>query len=129
MTGPIISPFWIYLIQIASVFNTIVTTVTIVAGVITLFTLISWFATAVEGDDTYDCKKAALRMTIISICFACLSAFIPSRDTMIGMFAAQMISYENVDAIGDTAKESVDYIIDQIDKLLEDGTSGKEGRE
>lgn len=55
--------------------------------------------------------------------FGLVVTLIPSKETYYQMMAASMITTENINIAGDTITDTVDYIVDSIDKLLEENTS------
>lgn len=47
-----------------------------------------------------------------------LVAITPSKDTMYTMLALDNLTTDNIQAIGKTGKDVIDYISDQIDKIV-----------
>ena len=45
-------------------------------------------------------------------------AVVPSKDTMYVMLTLDNVTTDNIQAIGKTGKDVVDYITDQIDKIV-----------
>lgn len=45
---------------------------------------------------------------------------IPSKDTMYTMLVLDNVTTDNIQTIGKTGKDVVDYITDQIDKVVND---------
>jgi hypothetical protein len=50
---------------------------------------------------------------IVVVCLV-ITTFIPSRDTMLTMLVADMITYENIELTKDSAVALVDYIVEQV---------------
>lgn len=115
---PIISPWIFYLI---SLFNNIglICSVIFVIGIMALITAI--IIVFVEGLwNNYG--KSIRKGFIACIAVAVLNCAIPSKETMYTMLVSSLVTYENVDTVGNTIKDSVDYIIDKVADS-EDGDS------
>jgi hypothetical protein len=80
-----------------------------------------------EQDDNpiITCKKY-LKQSIIWFCIsALLFTVIPSKDTMYAMLVLDNVTTDNIQAIGKTGKDAVDYIVNQIDKVVNDKEEDK----
>lgn len=80
-----------------------------------------------EQDDGFivACKKH-LKESVIWFCVSCLLfTIIPSKDTMYTMLVLDNVTTDNIQAIGKTGKDVVDYITDQIDKVVNDKEENK----
>ena len=49
---------------------------------------------------------------------ALLVVITPSKDTMYTMLALDNLTTDNIQAIGKTGKDVIDYVSDQIDKIV-----------
>ena len=58
-------------------------------------------------------KWLKANIIIIAVCLV-ITTFIPSRDTMLTMLVADMITYENIELTKDSAVALVDYIVEQV---------------
>lgn len=105
---PIISPWLIYFASRADAVGTLFLIVTIVAFVICLM-----------GFDnlTKNGFKLFISIGIISMILTVLT---PTTETVYTMMVANEITPDNIQAIGKTGKDVVDYITDQIDKVVND---------
>jgi hypothetical protein len=67
----------------------------------------------VDAYDKPDIKwlKILFPITVLSFMVACL---IPSKDTMLTMLVADMITYENIELTKESAMALVDYIVEQV---------------
>lgn len=54
---------------------------------------------------------------------ALLVVITPSKDTMYTMLALDNLTTDNIQAIGKTGKDVIDYVTDQIDKIVNDNNS------
>lgn len=103
---PIISPWLIYFASRADVVGTLFLIVAIVAFAICLIGL---------DDLTKNGFKLFISIGIISVILTVLT---PTTETVYTMMVANEITPDNIQAIGKTGKDVVDYITDQIDKIV-----------
>lgn len=103
---PIISPWLIYFASRADAVGTLFLIVAIVAFVICFI-----------GFDnlTKNGFKLFISIGIISMILTVLT---PTTETVYTMMVANEITPDNIQAIGKTGKDVVDYITDQIDKVV-----------
>lgn len=126
---PIINPWLIYLIDLFDNFNGLLTGALILLGGAVVGLLLIWFFSSMdyEQDDNpiITCKKY-LKQSIIWFCIsALLCTVIPSKDTMYAMLVLDNVTTDNIQAIGKTGKDAVDYIVNQIDKVVNDKEEDK----
>lgn len=105
---PIISPWLIYFASRADAVGTLFLIVAIVAFVICLIGF---------DDLTKNGFKLFISIGIISIILTVLT---PTTETVYTMMVANEITSDNIQAVGKTGKDVVDYITDQIDKVIND---------
>lgn len=103
---PIISPWLIYFASRADVVGTLFLIVAIVAFAICLIGL---------DDLTKNGFKLFISIGIISVILTVLT---PTTETVYTMMVANEITPDNIQTIGKTGKDVVDYITDQIDKIV-----------
>lgn len=108
--NPIINPLWFYLFEILESLD-------IFLMIIITFGSIILFFHIIDRGMTSFFKKGVV-LIIISTFLLILT---PTKDTCYKMLIAGMITPNNVELVGDTAENMVDYIIDSVDKLLEEG--------
>lgn len=126
---PTINPWLIYLIDLFDNFNGLLTGALILLGGAVVGLLLIWFFSSMdyEQDDNpiITCKKY-LKQSIIWFCIsALLFTVIPSKDTMYAMLVLDNVTTDNIQAIGKTGKDAVDYIVNQIDKVVNDKEEDK----
>lgn len=126
MEGPIISPWLIYLINASLGIRISL----IFIG--SLLLVLAWSLytnsdTTFVWSDSYkdqELSKKYKRTKNVAIAIAVLvlmtSFLIPSKQTCYQMLAAHYMTYENVDALGEQAKDVVDYIFDKVDEVTND---------
>ena len=117
---PIISPWLIYLINLFDNLNVLLSAVLFLLGGAVATLLIIWFFNSMDRNDNciVACKKC-LKKLIIWLCVSSLLfTAIPSKDTMYTMIVLYNVTTDNIQSIGKTGKDMVDYIVDQIDKVV-----------
>jgi len=126
MSDYIINPFWIYLFDVLrdlDLWITILTVLIICVVVIIVFILaILYFS---EHDDNYESDvktlnriksilKKCIIFTIIGLILSCIT---PTERTMYTMFVGSYLTEENINTVGETVTDAVDYIFEKIDEL------------
>ena len=105
---PIINPWLIYFASRADALGTLFLIVAIVAFVICLI-----------GFD--DLTKNGFKLFIsIGIISMILTVLTPTTETVYTMMVVNEITPDNIQTIDKTGKDVVDYITDQIDKIVND---------
>lgn len=126
---PIINPWLIYLIDLFDNLKElfIVPLILLVCAIGVI--LIIWFLCFMEDDvdDNFitKCKKYLKKLIICLGISGLLFTAIPSKDTMYTMLVLDNVTTDNIQAIGKTGKDVVDYITDQIDKTVNDEKENK----
>ena len=105
---PIISPWLIYFASRADALGTLFMIVTFIAFGICL---IGFF-------DECLTKNGFKLFISIGIISAILTILTPTTETVYTMMVANEITPDNIQTIGKTGKDVVDYITDQIDKVV-----------
>lgn len=112
---PIISPWTIY-------FASRIDSLKILAGCILVCCIIAICIAFIEGDIDYGSvlthRSFMKKCAIISIISAVVLVITPSTGTVYTMVVANEITPDNIQAFGKTGKNVVDYITDQIDKII-----------
>lgn len=121
---PIISPWVIYLIDLVDKFQGIISDALCVLGFAIVVLGIMWllFSMDYDQDDSIivTCKKYLKKSIIWFVVSVLLFAVFPSKDTMYVMLTLDNVTTNNIQTIGKTGKDVVDYITDQIDKIVND---------
>mgnify|MGYP000872595161 FL=1 len=121
---PIISPWLIYLIDLFNNLKGLLNVILILLGCVIVGILIIWFVCFIDYKDEQDdnviivCKKHLKKLIIWLGIIGLLFTAIPSKDTMYTMLVLENVTTDNIQAIGKTGKDVVDYITDQIDKVV-----------
>lgn len=119
---PIISPWSIYLINLFGNLKGLLSVALILLGCAVVALSIIWLLFSMDYEQNDDpivvCKKY-LKKSVTWLCVSSLLfTAIPSKDTMYTMLVLENVTTDNIQAIGKTGKDVVDYITDQIDKVV-----------
>lgn len=126
--NPIISPWSIYLINVLSGLKNIFIVAAAAAILVGIGNAI-YFLIVIDSpyyneDDEKDqnkilnIKKCVKKSVVGLIISALLVVIAPSKDTMYTMLALDNLTTDNIQAIGKTGKDVIDYVSDQIDKIV-----------
>lgn len=111
---PIISPWLIYFAELADSINMAFLFVTFIAFIIMAFAFIPYMDN--KKDETL---KQCLKKSFIWFCISvAIVVMTPSKDTVYTMVVLDNVATGNIQAIGKTGKDVVDYITEQIDKVV-----------
>ena len=110
---PLVSPWLIYFASRADALGTLFLIVAIIA-----------FGACLIGFD--DLTKNGFKLFIsIGIISSVLTVITPTTETIYTMIVANELTSNNIQAIGKTGKDVIDYITDQIDKVVNDKEEDK----
>lgn len=112
---PIINPLLIYLIDLFDNLKDVLGVAFILLGcaAVVLVIILVLFSDYSYDDDIIACIKY-LKKSIIWFCVSgLLFTAIPSKDTMYTMVVLENVTMDNIQAIGKTSKDVIDYITDQ----------------
>jgi heme/copper-type cytochrome/quinol oxidase subunit 2 len=125
---PIINPWLFYLVDFVGNLEVILWALFIVLVLVAVTALIIW--TYIADGNTYNsekedeaAKKRFIKMfktTLIPIALtAILIALTPSAKTIYTMIIVDNITPNNLATVGDSVQDTVDYIVDKVDQLLD----------
>lgn len=63
-------------------------------------------------------NKESRRSLIIGIVLIVISTLIPNKETIYTMAVFDTLTVENIQSAGETGKEVIDYVVDQIDRIV-----------
>ena len=113
----IINPIWFYLISVSS-------NLQIACAVIAVFAFIIVFIGVlmhpILEDMGPNLKGWGSKSMITGIVCTFISILTPSEDTCYKMMVASLVTKENIEITAEAGKEAVDYIVNSIDKLLDE---------
>lgn len=111
---PIISPWMIYFAELADSINMAFLFVAFIAFIIMAFAFIPYMDNK-KDEILKQCLKKSFIWFCISVAIVVIT---PSKDTVYTMIVLDNVTTDNIQAIGKTGKDVVDYITDQIDKIV-----------
>ena len=123
MEQVIINPMWIYWLEVLENIVFIVGLVMIISFLIIVFLIVVIVATYdnYRNEDEEKNYKIMIKDTKLAVCIwtsiLFISAFVPSKDTLIAMFIAKNITVEKVVQGKEVVKDSIDYIFEKIKEV------------
>ena len=114
---PIISPWLIYF---ASRANNLTTFFGVIAGICSIIAMGAFFAGLAGYDEPFKFRKTISKSIIGCVVMTIITIMTPNTETIYTMAVVNEITPDNIQTIGKTGKNVVDYITDQIDKIVND---------
>lgn len=114
---PIISPWTIYF---ASRANNLTTFFGVIAGICSIIAMGAFFAGLAGYDEPFKFRKTISKSIIGCVVMTIITIMTPNTETIYTMAVVNEITPDNIQTIGKTGKDVVDYITDQIDKIVND---------
>ena len=114
---PIISPWLIYF---ASRANNLTTFFGVIAGICSIIAMGAFFAGLAGYDEPFKFRKTISKSIIGCVVMTIITIMTPNTETIYTMAVVNDITPDNIQTIGKTGKDVVDYITDQIDKIVND---------
>ena len=119
---PIISPWLIYSASRADNFTTFFGMIAGICGVIAMCAL---FAGLTGYNEPFKFRKTISKLIIGCVVMTIITIMTPNTETIYTMAVVNEITPDNIQTIGKTGKDVVDYITDQIDKIVNDKEEDK----
>lgn len=114
---PIISPWLIYFVSILGGLQTSVYLLTFVSLIALAIIFFLW----TEGVKFEFVEKGKHKIIISLGVISILGIiFIPSKETIYAMVVAEYVTPNNIEMVGGSVKNSIDYIFEKIDTLTEE---------
>lgn len=127
MNEPVINPLWIYLVSVLPEIKKIADDLTFCISLFlacSIVMYIRWRA----ADYTPNCEASIdMKNTwekynklggVIIVLGCALTVLIPSEKTIYTMMGASYLTPQNIQIVGDGAKDVVDYFFDQVDQIV-----------
>ena len=114
---PIISPWLIYF---ASRADNLTTFFGVIAGICSIIAIGAFFAGLAGYDEPFKFRKTISKSIIGCVVMTIITIMTPNTETIYTMAVVNEITPDNIQTIGKTGKNVVDYITDQIDKIVND---------
>ncbi len=119
---PIISPWLIYFASRADNLTTFFGMIAGICGVIAMYAL---FAGLTGYNEPFKFRKTISKLIIGCVVMTIITIMTPNTETIYTMAVVNEITPDNIQTIGKTGKDVVDYITDQIDKIVNDKEEDK----
>ena len=113
----IINPLWFYLINVSNNLQIVCGVIACLALVVILINILIY---PILEDMGVEFKGLKTKLVIIGIICTFIGILAPSKETCYQMMVASLVTKENIKITAETGKEAVDYIVDSIDKLLDE---------
>lgn len=114
---PIISPWLIYS---ASRADNLTTFFGMIAGICGVIAMCALFAGLTGYNEPFKFRKTISKSIIGCVVMTIITIMTPNTETIYTMAVVNEITPDNIQTIGKTGKDVVDYITDQIDKVVND---------
>lgn len=115
----IINPLWFYLISVSS--NLRMACIIIAVFAFTIIFIGTILYPLLEAEDMgAEFKGWRPKLIIIGIVCTFIGILAPSKETCYQMMVASLVTKENIEMTAEAGREAVDYIVDSIDKLLDE---------
>ena len=120
---PIISPWLVYFISISTSIKAVFATITIVSLAIAFFIILYNFIEEDSMDRLYDSETKKLdssfkKLIAFIIFSSILAVFIPTKETIIAMYIANMITPDNLNLANEVFKSNLKDYLDIITNSL-----------
>lgn len=112
---PIVSPWTIYF---ASRADNLTTFFGVIAGICSIIAMGAFFAGLAGYDEPFKFRKTIIKSIIGCVVMTIITIMTPNTETIYTMAVVNEITPDNIQTIGKTGKDVVDYITDQIDKIV-----------
>ena len=114
---PIISPWLIYSACRA---DNLTTFFGVIAGICGSIAIGALFAGLAGYNEPFKFRKTISKSIIGCVVMTIITIMTPNTETIYTMAVVNEITPDNIQTIGKTGKDVVDYITDQIDKIVND---------
>ena len=119
---PIISPWLIYFARRA---DNLTTFLGVIAGICGSIAICTFFAGLAEYNEPFKFRKTISKSIIGCVVMTIITIMTPNTETIYTMAVVNEITPDNIQTIGKTGKDVIDYITDQIDKVVNDKEENK----
>lgn len=119
---PIISPWLIYS---ASRADNLTTFFGMIAGICGVIAMCALFAGLTGYNEPFKFRKTISKLIIGCVVMTIITIMTPNTETIYTTAVVNEITPDNIQTIGKTGKDVVDYITDQIDKIVNDKEEDK----
>lgn len=96
-----------------------------IAGICSIIAIGAFFVGLAGYDEPFKFRKTISKSIIGCVVMTIITIMTPNTETIYTMAVANEITPDNIQTIGKTGKDVVDYITDQIDKIVNDKEEDK----
>ena len=115
MNEYIINPSWFYWISVCDGVKVFCYIIGFVCGMVGGGNIISHFVNMGFDDNVAELnKKWAIRLGVATIIVVLIGTLIPSKETLIQMKLAELITYDNAEKIIENIQDATNYILENI---------------
>ena len=114
--APIINPLWFYLANVIGNVGLLSFTIAIFSSGILIVLLICGVVGCFQIEKYIKIFK---QLFIVFVVSTILTTLCPAKDTCYQMMTMSVITPNNITAVGETAADVIDYVVESIDTLLE----------
>ena len=113
---PIINPLWFYLANVIENIGALSLTVAVFSSSVFIVLLICGMVGCFQIEKyTQNFKQLFIVFVVSTI----LTTLCPTKDTCYQMMTMSVITPNNITAVGETAADVIDYVVESINTLLE----------
>lgn len=91
-----------------------------IAGICGSIAICAFFAGLAGYNEPFKFRKTISKLIIGCVVMTIITIMTPNTETIYTMVVVNEITPDNIQAVGKTGKDVVDYITDQIDKVIND---------
>lgn len=131
---PIISPIWFYLVNLFDKIG--ILAIALLIGGVILVGIIAIFILVIETEGDFESEEQRrrwygyLKKGIITIIAAgILYCAIPSETTCYEMMAAQVVTPDNISAVGKTSEDIINYIVESVKEITDSNKDSESAKE
>lgn len=124
MSGYVVSPWLIYLISVCGFIRPILIIGGLALLVFSLYMVHVVFTDQIGhtplGLNTEEVARAEKKLKIMgaaAVVILIIGCLLPSEETGYKMIAAHYLTYENIDAVGNSAKDAIDYLFEKVKEM------------
>ena len=119
---PIVSPIWFYLVNLASKVGDFA--MALIIGGIILAIILTLMIIIIETEDDFEKERrrwySCLKKIVITVIAAgVLYCVAPSETTCYEMMAAQVVTPDNISAVGKTSEDIINYIVESVKEITD----------
>ena len=131
---PIISPIWFYIVNLFNKVGYFV--IALIIGGIILTGIVTILILVIETEGDFESEEQKRRWysylkkgNITIIAAGVLYCAIPSETTCYEMIAAQVVTSDNISAVGKTSEDIINYIVESVKEITDSNKDSESAKE